>query len=98
MGLTSKDFAILKKIEGEIITLENFLRSIDDYPYLVMSKRKVKDCSFWDTNKATFPKNRGFPQITDLPDDIYVRETVVALLRDKLKQLKKEYGNYIKED
>ena len=41
-------------------------------------------------------KNRGFPQILDVPEDLGIREIVVAKIYEKLKELKNELENYIK--
>ena len=95
--ITAKDYAYVKRLDERIKMLEDYCNKISDYGNICFAKRKLKECSFWDSNKESVKKNRGFPQILDVPEDMGIREMVVSVIYDKLTELKKELSNYVEK-
>ena len=92
--LSAKDYAHARRLDEKIKMLEDYVLKLEQYEYICFAKRKLIEASFWDTGLKK--KNRGFPQILDVPEDLGIREMVVAKIYEKLKELKNELENYIK--
>lgn len=93
--ITAKDYAYVKRLDEKIKLLEDYCNELDGYGHLCFSKRKLKECSFWDGNKENVKKNRGFPVILDIPEDLGLREMVVGRIYEKLTELKSELAQYV---
>ena len=91
--LTANDYARARRLDEKIKMLEEYVLKIEQYEYICFAKRKLVEASFWDL--GTKKKNRGFPQILDVPEDLGIRELVVAKIYEKLKELKDELERYI---
>lgn len=92
--LSAKDYAHARRLDEKIKMLEDYVFKLEQYEYICFAKRKLIEASFWDMGIKK--KNRGFPQILDVPEDLGIREIVVAKIYEKLKELKNELENYIK--
>ena len=95
--ITAKDYAYARRLDERIRLLEDYCEELESYGNLCFSKRKLKECSFWDSNKENVKKNRGFPQIIDIPEDLGLRELVISRIYDKLTELKTELSNYVQK-
>ena len=92
--MAKTNYEILKANERlrEIYTL--LLQEIETAPHLCFSKKKLRDCDYYDGINNDSRKTGGTIIIVDLPEDLGLKKLVVDQINATLKVLQAEFDSY----
>ena len=96
MDKNKSSFELLKENELKRNVYTQLLRDIESKcPNLCFSPKKLRDnVGYLEGILQDTRKNIGRINIIDLPDDMGLKEMVIAAIKDKLIQLQKEFDSY----
>ena len=77
------------KRRRDIIT--SILLKTEALPHLSFSKKRLRDGDFWSGDGAI---TKGTIMIMDLPEDLGLKEMVIAALKSEFDRLQKEFDSY----